>query len=554
MAARTEAVRIEVVEGDLRASCEVVPAGRRRFAVTPVSTSDENVAHVGLLSAVYQKALERIGAADVVYRAGENAPYVRRVLSANGFAKSGDLYRASATALRKRLGLHERNTRLLLTDRVHHTVFDRNAALQAALWTLSRAGAGGGNGAIDLDAFDELDDDDLAALTRLFARAGAPQLVDRHLAPAMRAEGRLFAGRAHGELVAAMQLYATAPRQYTITPPVAADEEAANIGLLAAMLKCALDDVVHRDAGAMLVLHAAAGSHFVQDALRRAGFAGGRRRGIPRFIELTASAAALRRHLGLDRVTVSDVQRLRIDGQSIDRCGELLSMLSLAAVPLLRGCRRRPILLPPPASYGKKPAAQIPETFTAVREGVVFVEGLLQPAEQRKLFNYVQRSRKRFYTSTILANDGSLEVHRDYRSSRVVMNVDGIRPLMEAKIIRLLPAVTRELSIRRASKKRIEMQITASNDGDLFRGHTDNNGLPWRRLSYVYFFFEEPQRFRGGNLCFYDWQGRRLLTIRPKNNTIIFFHPDRRHEVLRVHVPSRRFAHSRFTVNGWVQR
>ncbi|HEV2719830.1 MAG TPA: 2OG-Fe(II) oxygenase, partial [Thermoanaerobaculia bacterium] len=143
---------------------------------------------------------------------------------------------------------------------------------------------------------------------------------------------------------------------------------------------------------------------------------------------------------------------------------------------------------------------------------------------------------------------------RNYRSSRVITSVDGVRPLLERKIIKLLPALKQELSISRANPRRIEMQITASNDGDLFRRHTDNGGAASpRRLSYVYFFFEEPRRFRGGQLCFYDRQTRRILTIRPKNNTIVFFRSERLHEVLRVRVPSRRFAHSRFTANGWVR-
>src|SRR5262249_34438373 len=171
-------------------------------------------------------------------------------------------------------------------------IFARNAALQAALWTLSLSGDG--RREITLDAFDELDDATTAALAQL-------------VAPAMRAEGRVFAGRADGELVAAMQLYATAPRQYTITPPVVAAEETANTALLAAMLKCALDDVVNRDAGATLIMHAADDRPFAQAALRRAGFAASRRGARPRFVALTTTAAALRRHLGLDRVSVSDV-------------------------------------------------------------------------------------------------------------------------------------------------------------------------------------------------------------------------------------------------------
>lgn len=573
MAAKKDGVQIEVLDRpgaaamvaarreSLQASCEIHPAGKRLFAVTPVVTSDEATTNIGLISAVYKRALEHVARdrkAAIVYHVAEGAAYAQRMLSANGFTKRGGLYRANAARLLKTLGLAKASLPALLAHTIDHKIFDRNAALQAMLAAAARGAPRSGPGAPHLDAFDELDAAATAALVRLFERAGAPHLVAEQIVPAMHAEGRVFAAVADGELVAAMQLYATAPRHYTITPPVTIDGEASNIALLAALLKCALDDVVDRDAGATLAMHAAEDTPFAQGALRRAGFAAGRRgskEGEQRFVALTARAADLRRHLDLDKVTVSDVLRLRISNRALERSGELLSMLSLAAVPLLRGCRRRPILLPAPRPYsGNEQTAKTPQAFTDVREGIVFVEELLQPAELRKLVNYVHRSEKRFKRSTILSKEGELLVARETRRSRVLMNVAGIRPMLQEKITALLPALKRELSIGSASPERIEMQITASNDGDLFRMHNDNGMLPQRRLSYVYFFFEEPRRFLGGQLCFYDEQNRRILTIRPKNNTIVFFRSERMHEVLRVRVPSRQFAHSRFTANGWVRR
>ncbi|MBE9012911.1 2OG-Fe(II) oxygenase, partial [Pseudanabaenaceae cyanobacterium LEGE 13415] len=42
--------------------------------------------------------------------------------------------------------------------------------------------------------------------------------------------------------------------------------------------------------------------------------------------------------------------------------------------------------------------------------------------------------------------------------------------------------------------------------------------------------------------------------IQPINNSIIFFPSHFLHEVLPVSCPSRQFADSRFTLNGWIRR
>jgi Rps23 Pro-64 3,4-dihydroxylase Tpa1-like proline 4-hydroxylase len=42
--------------------------------------------------------------------------------------------------------------------------------------------------------------------------------------------------------------------------------------------------------------------------------------------------------------------------------------------------------------------------------------------------------------------------------------------------------------------------------------------------------------------------------VEPRNNSIVFFLSRYLHEVLPVSCPSKAFADSRFTINGWVRR
>jgi|CZKS01.1.fsa_nt_gi Rps23 Pro-64 3,4-dihydroxylase Tpa1-like proline 4-hydroxylase len=95
---------------------------------------------------------------------------------------------------------------------------------------------------------------------------------------------------------------------------------------------------------------------------------------------------------------------------------------------------------------------------------------------------------------------------------------------------------------------RIELQVTASNDGDYFRSHVDGGPDDTREITFVYFLHGEPRPFSGGELKIHD------STVTPCGDTLVLFPSNSVHEVLPVHVPSRQFADSRFTVNGWIHR
>jgi Rps23 Pro-64 3,4-dihydroxylase Tpa1-like proline 4-hydroxylase len=111
---------------------------------------------------------------------------------------------------------------------------------------------------------------------------------------------------------------------------------------------------------------------------------------------------------------------------------------------------------------------------------------------------------------------------------------------------------------------RAEAQITASNDGDFFRHHSDNGQgeIATRELTFVYFFHREPKAFAGGNLRIYDTHfangeyvsSGEYKTVVPEQNQIVFFASSLLHEITQVECPSRAFADSRFTLNGWFHR
>jgi SM-20-related protein len=133
-----------------------------------------------------------------------------------------------------------------------------------------------------------------------------------------------------------------------------------------------------------------------------------------------------------------------------------------------------------------------------------------------------------------------------------------------SRIKTVLPQVLRKLGMEDFNIDRLEAQVTASNDGDFFRFHSDNGSelVASRYLTFVYFFHREPRQFEGGDLRIHDARLKdgayasdgTFQTIVPQQNQIVFFPCELLHEITPVNCPSGQFADSRFTLNGWLRR
>ncbi len=136
--------------------------------------------------------------------------------------------------------------------------------------------------------------------------------------------------------------------------------------------------------------------------------------------------------------------------------------------------------------------------------------------------------------------------------------------VMVERIKSVLPQVLDELGMEPFTLAGVEVQATASNDGDFFHFHSDNGSdrVASRYLTFVYFFHREPRPFEGGELRIHDSSLQDGLyvsdgsyqSIVPRQNQIIFFPCQLLHEITAVNCASQQFADSRFTVNGWLRR
>lgn len=189
----------------------------------------------------------------------------------------------------------------------------------------------------------------------------------------------------------------------------------------------------------------------------------------------------------------------------------------------------------------------------------------LAPAELDELLQYTLAREAEFQISEVIAPGvNASATDYDTRRSRVLMDLGKHQAVIVNRLQSCLPEVLRKLEIEPFTARKVEAQITASNDLDFFHLHSDNmhEDVASRELTFVYFFHREPKEFCGGELRVYDSRlengfyvsAGRHEAIVPEQNQIVFFASSQVHEITPVKCPSREFAHSRFTVNGWLHR
>jgi SM-20-related protein len=194
----------------------------------------------------------------------------------------------------------------------------------------------------------------------------------------------------------------------------------------------------------------------------------------------------------------------------------------------------------------------------------VVLDEFLAPQELEELIRFTLEREDRFIASEVVSpTEESGEVNYDHRRSRVLMDLGQHQDSIVDRIRRVLPEVLGKLGMEEFQIAQVEAQITSSNDGDFFRFHSDNGSeqVAGRSLTFVYFFHREPQQFEGGELRIHDARLKgdgyesegSFQAIVPRQNQIVFFPCELMHEVTTVRCPSRLFADSRFTLNGWLR-
>lgn len=199
-----------------------------------------------------------------------------------------------------------------------------------------------------------------------------------------------------------------------------------------------------------------------------------------------------------------------------------------------------------------------PQITEVLSSQYVQIDNFLTLKESRQLLEYVLQQESAFVPTSTSTND------LNYRRSMILHSFPKFSEMMVNRIQAIVPDIISKLGLPPFAVSEIEAQLTAHNDGNYYKIHNDN-GSPEtanRELTYVYYFYREPKPFSGGELLIYDSKiennfyvaAESFKTVEPRNNSIVFFLSRYLHEVLPVSCPSKAFADSRFTINGWVRR
>jgi Rps23 Pro-64 3,4-dihydroxylase Tpa1-like proline 4-hydroxylase len=429
--------------------------------------------------------------------------------------------------------------------------------------------------------FEELSDHALAALRSFARRIGAPHLLEEVILPKLReGDSQVFVavqdrpwppwGLGARHVTALCQTHLIADESYAVSAVYVTDEDLTNIGMISAVFKEALDQIATSKRAEICYL-VAEGSTLVDHVLAKAGF----RKSDDVFVTWSGRyymyrtlAGDVLRNLGLDKLSTPDLLAHELDPGILEQNALFHGTLYLGnraewavdraiseVIGVVRGgAAGKPGGVPGGTGQWAFDPADLVEVEYAI---------LLTESEQQQLLAYLIENEGNFTAATVVESDSkSAVINERLRRARTLNQLGKFEGMLTERIKERLQPALQKLGHKEFPLGRIEIQATASNDGDYFRLHPDAGLNDTREISFVYFMHGEPRRFSGGELRLFktrvvDGQLSRAdhsHTLSPRRGTLVFFPSLNQHEVLPVRVPTKQFSDSRFTINGWIHR
>jgi Rps23 Pro-64 3,4-dihydroxylase Tpa1-like proline 4-hydroxylase len=194
---------------------------------------------------------------------------------------------------------------------------------------------------------------------------------------------------------------------------------------------------------------------------------------------------------------------------------------------------------------------------TNAMEPYLLYKDFLDPGTNMNLYDHTIKIADTFHQSRILDDKkpGKSEDLDHWRSSVFTnrKNFEDFYGLLSTQVRASFPNICTHLKLEPFDIQEVEMQLTSHNDGDFYKPHVDSSSdsMQSRAITFVYYFHSIPKMFTGGQLMFFVDMP---VIVEPGNNSIVFFDSRLKHAVRPVSCPSKKFEHSRFTLNGWINR
>lgn len=189
-------------------------------------------------------------------------------------------------------------------------------------------------------------------------------------------------------------------------------------------------------------------------------------------------------------------------------------------------------------------------------------ENLFDSNQIKSLLEYCEKNKNNFHDAAVRSK-GELKTDKEFRVCLINLDLGEFREIFEKKISQLLEDIYFRLKIKKAENTEFELQLTAHGDGAFFKQHIDThteyeNNSKSRVLSAVFYFFNEPKQFEGGELVLHPFnflEGNDIpIKLAPINNSLVVFPSFGLHEVLPIVCPNKEFKFWRFAINCWLNK
>lgn len=442
-----------------------------------------------------------------------------------------------------------------------------------------------------IDLFEELTEHTLAALRVFVRRMGAPHLLEEVILPILReGDSQIVAavqdrpwppwGLGARNVVALCQTHAIGDASYAVSPVYITDQDLTNVGMISAVFKEALEQLAVNPRAEVCYL-VAEGSTLVDHVMTASGFRKSEDVFVTwagRYYTYRALAGDVLTNLGLVELSAPDLLAHDLPANLLEKNAIFHQTLYLGSraewgaettiaseiARLVRGAHfSKPGGVPSSTGRFAFDPSELVENLSFVWISNFLGGGATDSAITARLVDYVLSQEQNFKPASIVQPESSTPVVNErIRKASTLDSLGEFEAVFLERLREQLQTALQRLGKSPFPLGRIELQITASNDGDYFRLHRDSDGRDTRELSFVYFFHREPRRFSGGELRIYQTRlisgqlqpADHAQTLSPRQDAIVFFPSLNDHEILPVRVASRAFADSRFTINGWIHR
>jgi Rps23 Pro-64 3,4-dihydroxylase Tpa1-like proline 4-hydroxylase len=156
-------------------------------------------------------------------------------------------------------------------------------------------------------------------------------------------------------------------------------------------------------------------------------------------------------------------------------------------------------------------------------------EFLPSPLHDR-LLEAVHNSAHRFGPANVVwvdeGGDERREIDHTYRRGEFLSDCfryfdEDIGRTFRERLAACFPMITSRLQVPLSEFSTTKIHALVSRDGDFFRAHRDTGNNSNRRITFLYYLYEAPKRFTGGDLVLYD----SLVHLDSRNDPASGFHP-----------------------------